>query len=323
MTHIPIIDTLTRQVLDGTPLSLEQGLELAALGTEHTTALLYAANILTRAYGHTRFSCSITNAKSGRCSQNCAFCAQSAHFSTNSPTYPLLPVAELIEQGLAMHRAGAGCYSLVTSGLSVCAEEIDHLCACLTALRDSTSLTLSASLGVLHDEAADRLVRAGLQRYHHNLETARSHFSSICSTHAYDDDIATLRLAKKHGLKLCSGGILGLGESFAQRIELAATLAEEKVESVPLNFLNPIPGTPLEHAPLLCVHDALKSVALFRFMLPRADITIAGGRERVLGEYQSWLPLAGANGLMIGNYLTTRGRDIRQDLLMMEQGQWI
>jgi biotin synthase len=322
MLH-PLITRFSRLVLDGATLTEEQGLLLAELDSEHTTGLLFAANAITRAMEHRPFTCSITNAKSGTCSQDCTFCAQSGHYDTGSPTHPLLPLEELIERGLDMHEAGAKCYSLVTSGLRLSSEEIDRICRCAAELKSRTTLELSASLGLLSDDSAIRLKRAGLSRYHHNLETARSHFPSICTTHSYDEDIATVRLAGKHGLKICSGGILGLGETWAQRVEMAATLAELDVDTVPLNFLSPIPGTPLQDSPLLSPHDALKSVALFRFMLPRASITIAGGRERVLGDYQSWLPLAGANGIMIGNYLTTRGRNLEADLRMLEQGRWI
>lgn len=322
MLH-PLITRLSRQVLDGKSLTEEQGNLLADLESRHTTELLFAANAITRAMGHRSFTCSITNAKSGTCSQDCRFCAQSGHYDTGSPTHPLLPLEELIDRGLAMHQAGAACYSLVTSGLMLSSDEIDRIAACIETLKSRTSLQLSASLGLLNPDYARRLTRAGLTRYHHNLETARSHFPSICTTHSYDEDIATIRLAKEHGLRICSGGILGLGESWAQRVELAATLAELDVDTVPLNFLSPIAGTPLEDSPVLSVHDALKSVALFRFMLPKASITIAGGRERVLGDYQSWLPLAGANGMMIGNYLTTKGRDLDADLKMLEQGAWI
>jgi len=322
MLH-PLVSSLSDAVLRGTPLTEDQGRALAALGSEHTTGLLFAACAITRARGHAPFTCSITNAKSGTCSQDCAFCAQSGHYATGSPTHPLLPLDELIARGLAMHEAGAGCYSLVTSGLRLTSDEIDRVCACAEHLRARTPMTLSASLGLLTPDYARRLAAAGLTRYHHNLETARSHFPAICTTHDYDEDIATIRLAQEHGLQVCSGGILGLGESWDQRIEFAATLRDLAVHTVPLNFLNPIPGTPLGQSALLSPHDALKSVALFRFMLPDANITIAGGREKVLGDYQSWLPLAGANGMMIGNYLTTRGRNLEADLRMLEQGQWI
>lgn len=321
--HHPLITRLTRLILDGSLLTEEQGLALAALPPEDTTGLLMAANTVKKAFGRRRFTCSILNAKSGTCSQDCRFCAQSGHYATGAPTHPLLPLDELIRRGLDMQQAGASCYSLVTSGLMLNSEEIDRVCACAAVLKDRTTLPLSASLGLLTPDYARRLAAAGLTRYHHNLETARSYFPSICTTHRYDQDIATIRLAREHGLQICCGGILGLGESFAHRIELAVTLAELDVDTVPLNFLVPIPGTPLEKQSLLTPHDALKSVALFRLMLPKADITIAGGREQVLGDYQSWLPLAGANGMMIGNYLTTMGRDLARDQRMMEHGQWI
>lgn len=321
--HHPLIANLTAAVLDGNFLSQEQGCALAALGIAHTVSLLFSAHAITRHYKRAPFTCSITNAKSGACSQDCRFCAQSAHYTTQAPTHPLLPLQELIDRGLAMHAAGASCYSVVTSGLILTDAEIDRVCRCAEYLIHHTGLTVSASLGLLKPDQARRLAQAGLTRYHHNLETARSHFPKICTTHSYDADVDTLRTAHEHGLEICSGGILGLGESFEQRIELAATLAELHADTVPINFLSPIPGTPLEKSPLLTPHDALKSVALFRFMLPKANITIAGGREAVLGDYQSWLPLAGANGMMIGNYLTTAGRDLGKDLRMLEQGQWI
>lgn len=322
MLH-PLISRFLSLVISGETLTQDQGRSLAELGSEHTVSLLFAANAITKAYRHLPFTCSIISAKSGTCSEDCRFCAQSGRYATGSPTHPLLPLDELIERGLAMHRVGAHCYSIVTSGLMLTRDEIDRVCRSLDHLTRHTSLTVSASLGLLTPEYARLLTAAGLKRYHHNLETARSHFPQICTTHSYDADIATVELAKEHGLEICCGGILGLGETVAQRIELAATLADLAVGTVPLNFLNPIAGTPLQDRPLLSPHDALKAVALFRFMLPRANITIAGGRERVLGDYQSWLPLAGANGLMIGNYLTTMGRNVESDLHMLEQGQWI
>ena len=319
----PLVSTLLDRILQGGALTQDEGRALAALGREHTTGLLFAANAVMKARGRVSFTCSIINAKSGTCSQDCAFCAQSGHYRTGSPTHPLLPLEEMVERGLAMHAAGASCYSIVTSGLRLAEDEIERVCACLRELRQRTDLSLSASLGLLTPEYVRRLVDAGLSRYHHNLETARSHFPAICTTHEYDQDIETVLLAKEHGLQVCSGGILGLGESWDQRIELAGTLAELGVDTVPLNFLNPIPGTPLQDMELLTPHDALKSVALFRLMLPDTDITVAGGREKLLGDYQSWLPLAGANGMMIGNYLTTRGRDLDADARMLEQGSWI
>ncbi|GAB1409449.1 biotin synthase BioB [Desulfovibrionales bacterium] len=323
MHHHFHIHSLIQTVLGGTLLTREQGEFLAGLDSTHTMELLWGAHAITRAMGHASFTCSIVNAKSGLCSQDCAFCAQSRHHATQVKCYPLLPEEDLIAHGLAMHAAGAACFSLVTSGLGPSEAEIEQICRVVRTLREKTDLSLSASLGLLQPSQAAQLRAAGLQRYHHNLETARSFFSHICTTHGYEQDMETVRVARQAGLSVCCGGILGLGESFAQRMELALTLRELAVDTVPLNFLRPIAGTRLADTPPLSVHDALKSVALFRYMLPQARITIAGGREFVLGDYQSWLPLAGANGLMIGSYLTTQGRNLEQDARMREQGQWI
>lgn len=318
-----LITSLTQSILGGRRLTQAQGHDLAALAQTDTLELLFSAHLIMKTMGVAPFTCSIVNAKSGICSQDCCFCAQSRFYSTNAPVHALLPVDDLIARGLAMFQAGARCFSLVTSGLRLTSAEIDQICHCISSLKEQTTLSISASLGLLTTSFARRLCEAGLTRYHHNLETARSYFPKICSTHDYEEDISTICLAREHGLKICSGGILGLGESWAQRVELAFTLSDLEVETVPLNFLVPIPGTPLASRKLLSVHDALKSVALFRFILPDKNITIAGGREQVLGDYQSWLTLAGANGMMIGNYLTTPGRDLFKDQLMLEQGQWI
>jgi biotin synthase len=165
---------------------------------------------------------------------------------------------------------------------------------------------------------ARQLKESGITTYHHNLETARSHFDKICTTHDYDEDVATVQIAQSAGLKVCSGGILGLGESWEQRVELAFTLKELDVDSIPINFLNAIPGTPMETRPLLSPMEALKCIALFRMINPEKDITICGGRERTLRDYQSWIFLAGANGFMIGDYLTTKGRNTAMDIEMIK-----
>lgn len=322
MSH-SLLANLAQEILGGARLTPNQGQALAALSPEHTPDLLFAAYKITKSMGLKPFTCSIANAKSGTCSQDCHFCAQSKFYTTGVSAHALLCLGELTARGLAMFQAGARCFSLVTSGLVLSSAEMDQVCQCISFLKEKTALEVSASLGLLTPAYARRLADAGLTRYHHNLETARSYFPNICTTHAYDEDLATIAVAREEGLQICCGGILGLGESWEQRVELACTLADLEVDTVPLNFLVPILGTPLGGSKLLSVHDALKSVALFRFFLPDKNITIAGGREQVLGEYQSWLPLAGANGMMIGNYLTTQGRDLARDHQMLEQGQWI
>ena len=269
--------------------------------------------------GNKVFTCSIINAKSGMCSEDCAFCAQSKHHNTNISVYPLLSKHELVEKGMYMASMGANKFSFVTSGKKLSKKEIDTICEAAFLLREKTELKLCASLGLLDEDAAVSIKQSGISRYHHNLETARSFFKNICTTHDYDEDVMTIKVAKKAGLEVCSGGIMGLGEEFSHRLELAEFLSHLDVDSIPINFLNPIKGTKLQNMPILPPLEALMSIAIFRFLNPEKDITICGGREVCLGDFQSWIFLAGANGIMIGNYLTTLGRDINEDLKMIKQ----
>ncbi|MCK4619478.1 MAG: biotin synthase BioB [Desulfobacterales bacterium] len=265
------------------------------------------------------FTCSIINAKSGRCSEDCAFCAQSAHHKTGIETYPLLDAEKMVNNSMLMEEAGATKYSMVTSGHSLSSGEIDSIGHAAEEINKKTDLLVCASLGQLTEPVAIRLKEKGVTTYHHNLETAGSYFDQVCTTHEYDEDIQTIKMAKSAGLKVCSGGILGLGETWAQRVELAFTLKELNVDSIPINFLNPIPGTRMENRSLLPSMEALKSIALFRIINPDKDITICGGREKTLGDFQSWIFMAGANGVMIGNYLTTKGRSAKMDMDMIRQ----
>lgn len=315
-----LVSAVTENVIkiDGYRIDQETALQLAAIPDTALSDLLFGASQIRRQYtGDSVFTCTIINAKSGRCSENCAFCAQSSHHDTNVATYPLLSRDEMVRRGLEMADAGATHFSMVTSGFKLSESEIDTICETAAGLKQRTGLILCCSIGVIDREAANKLVQAGVTNYHHNLETARSFFGTICTTHTYDADIASIRNAVEAGLIACVGGIFGLGESWAQRVELAMTLREIGVRRVPLNFIHPIPGTPMADRPFLSPMEALKCIALFRYILPDADITICGGREATLGDYQSWIFLAGANGVMIGNYLTTRGRDIRADLEMI------
>lgn len=320
----PLIQSALEVVLAGGELSPQAAMEIALLPDSETPGLLLAARTVRRAFlGDASHHCAIANAKSGRCSENCAFCAQSSHWPTDTPVYAMLDYATLVARGEAAAAWGVRCFSLVTSGLRLSAHEMETICQVVETLRQRTKLEIAASLGLLSEEDARCLRKAGLVRYHHNLETAASFFPRICSTHTYAEDIATVRRAKAHGFSVCCGGILGLGEGWSERIELACTLRDLEVDRVPLNFLTPIPKTPLAGQPLLPPAHALKSIALFRLLLPRAGITIAGGRSRVLGDYQSWTLLAGATGYMLGNYLTTPGRDLAADHTMLEAGAWI
>jgi biotin synthase len=315
-----LIDTSTKAILDGGMIDHSTALQLAAAREDDLHALFLAASRIRRHYfGDTVSLCSIINAKSGRCPENCSFCAQSAHHRTDAPVYPLKSVSEMVQAAEVAARQGATCFGIVTSGTAISSgDELDRLCETLQRIGRETAITPSCSLGILDEGTASRLKAAGMKTYHHNLETARSFFPSICSSHDYEDDVATVRAAKRAGLYVCSGGIFGLGETMAQRIELAMTLRELDVDSIPVNFLNPVPGTPLADADNLTPLECLQTIALFRFILPRRKITVCGGRERNLRDLQSWIFLAGASGTMIGDFLTTSGRPVASDLQMVK-----
>jgi len=256
--------------------------------------------------------CSIVNAKSGRCAEDCAYCAQSARHSTGIAEYDLLDTDELVRKGLEAQKNGAHCFGIVTSGRTLPPADTEKVCEAVRRLRDAGVFT-AASLGILDKQTLQRLKAAGLKRYHHNLETAESYFSQICTTHTYADRVRTARLVKEAGLELCCGGIAGMGESPEQRVELVMAIAELDPDSVPLNFLNPLPGTRLADRKPLSINDICRTIALFRFFLPDKNIGVMGGREQLLAGAQDLVFASGANGILIGNYLTTSGNSIAAD----------
>ncbi|HIW01691.1 MAG TPA: biotin synthase BioB [Candidatus Desulfovibrio intestinipullorum] len=281
---------------------------LAELGADNNMDLLAAAAAVRHLRGpRGTGTCAIINAKSGKCPENCAFCAQSSHYVTGAPVYPLQDTEHLVRQACEMAAHGIARCGLVTSGTALSDRELDALCESALKMRAEAPIRLCASLGLLTKEKARRLVEAGISRYHHNLETARSFFPSVCTTHAYDEDLATLAIARSAGLEVCSCGIFGLGESWAQRVELLQTLREVGVDSLPVNFLCPVPGTPLGSRSPLAPWEALRVVALARLMHPEQEIIICGGRLSTLKDEQALVLTAGASALMSGNYLTTRG----------------
>jgi biotin synthase len=301
-------------------ISMDQALTLAAADAGQSLDLIACAGKIRQHFKPSPvFKCAIINAKSGMCPEDCAFCAQSAHHRTDTAVYDLLSAEQLEAEGLAAAASGATHFSVVTSGSALTDKDLDTVCRVAKRLKSDTDLTLCVSPGMLDLAAAGKLKAAGITRYHHNLETARSYFDAICTTHSYDDDIRSLEAAKTAGLVVCSGGIFGMGESWEQRVELAFTLKALDVDSVPINFLNSIQGTRLEGRSPLAPMEALKVVALYRFIHPRKDITICGGREVTLGDFQSWIFAAGANGLMVGNYLTTQGRNMKADMAMIRE----
>lgn len=297
----------------------EDGLYILNYPGEGIFELLASSDRIRRAFkGKEIRLCSIVNAKSGLCPEDCAFCAQSVRYKTGIKTYPLLDSHTIIERAKEARKRGAREFSIVTSGKGVRGREIDRLIEAIRRIEEETDLESCASLGILEDSTLRALKEAGLHSYHHNLETARSFFPNICTTHTYEEDVAVVRKAKGLGFHVCCGGIFGMGETREQRIELAMTLKELDVDSIPINFLNPRPGTPLEGARYLTPVECLKIIAAYRFILPTKEIIICGGREVNLRDLQGLIFAAGANGMMTGNYLTTPGRGTDRDLQMIE-----
>jgi biotin synthase len=304
------IRALADAVISGTRIGGDEALGLYdADGADLYLLFAEAGRIREHFTGSNVSLCAIINAKSGRCPENCAFCAQSAHHATSAASYALIDEEEMVRCARLAEESGASCYGIITSGTGIRqGEELDRICATLRRIRRESAITPSCSLGIMDYETACILRDAGMATYHHNLETARSFFPSICTTHDYEEDLETIRAARRAGLKVCSGGIFGLGESVTQRVEMALTLRELDVDSIPLNFLDPVEGTPLARADNLTPIDCLKTIALYRFLLPDRQIRVCGGRDRNLREMQSWIFMAGASGMMTGNYLTTAGR---------------
>jgi len=311
---------LARQVKAGRSLTGEEAMAiLTARGSLLTQVFAGSHWLREQRFGSQVELCSIINAKSGKCAENCAFCAQSAHHRTSAPVYPLKSTEEMVAGARQAAAEGSHCYGIVTSGTRIqSGEEMQSILEAIHRIARETSIEPSASLGILDEATASQLAGAGCVTYHHNLETARSFFPEICSTHAYDQDVSTVRVAKQAGMKVCCGGIFGLGESLEQRLELGLTLRELDVDSVPLNFLNPVAGTPLEHQRDLTPGDCLRVIALFRYLLPEKRISVCGGRIPNLRELQSWMFMAGASGTMVGHYLTTAGRERELDLQMFQ-----
>ncbi len=263
-------------------------------------------------------ACSIVNARCGICSEDCAFCAQSSRSTAKIRKYQLLDEKILLKNAVKAELSGASHYSIVCSGRMIDDKNLDKICKIIEKIRETTNIGPCASLGILNGKSLKKLKNAGLKRYHHNIETSRSFFKNICTTRSYDSQIETVLEAKSVGLELCSGGLFGLGETKSQRIELLNEIRSLKIDSIPLNFLNPAKGTPLEHLNELTPLECLKIIACARLMMPDKSIRVCGGREHNLRDFQSWIFAAGANAFMIGGYLVTPGRSIKDDLQMIK-----
>ncbi len=289
---------------------------LVSVPSARTFDLFPGADMLRRKFFGSKVSlCTITNAKSGRCTEDCAFCAQSSRHG-QAKTYPLKSRAELAATGRTVSGTPIKRFSMVTSGRGLLSEEVQLIAG---AVRDlgPENVETCASLGILRPPDFEVLKKAGLNRYHHNLETAPGFFPGICTTHGIEQRMETVRAARRAGLSVCSGGVFGIGETDAQVIELALTLRELDVDAVPVNFLVPIPGTPLENMAGLTPLRCLKIICLMRYILADKEIIICGGRMENLAELHPLVFMAGASGIMTGNYLTRKGRSMDEDLKMI------
>lgn len=263
--------------------------------------------------------CSIANVKSGLCSEDCKFCAQSAHYDTGTDVYDYIE-KERLERAVKFYKSkGVNRFSIVTSGKTLDEDTFEKVLDGVKLIVEHGMIP-DVSVGILNKEQLRRLKEAGLVGFHHNLETSRGFFPKICSTHDYEEDVQSVRDAVEIGLYVCSGGIFGIGESWDDRVELAYELKSLNVHSVPINFLNPIKGTPLENMPILTEDEALKIIAIYRFILPDRQIRVCGGRNRVFTEGSKFkILVSGASGVMVGDYLTTTGFPIDSDLSDMER----
>ena len=312
------IKTLGEKVLSGSDVTREEALFISGLRGNAIHDLLYWANkIRQRFLGSDISCCALVSAKQGRCPEDCSFCAQSVRFNTSVDEYPLTDREGLVEAVKGASELCAGSLGIVTSGRELSDEEVDRLCEGTRGVNGTNGLHLHASLGLLSPQNARQLKNSGVRRINHNLETSERFFPKLCTTHSYSDRIRTIKEAKEAGLEVCSGGIFGVGESPEDRVYLAFTLKELDVDTIPLNFLHPIPGTPLANADPLAPREILGIIALFRFILPTKEIKVAGGREKNLGDLQSWIFYAGANSIIVGGYLSTNGRTPEEDFRMI------
>ncbi|MEG0133891.1 MAG: biotin synthase BioB [Clostridium sp.] len=310
------INEMKEKVLAGTAI---EALEAEKLFEEPLEELCAAANQIREYYcGNTFDICTIINAKSGRCSEDCKYCAQSAHYNTSCTEYPLLSKEEIVEGAKYNADRGILRYSLVTSGKRISDKEVDTICQVVREIKQGISIRVCGSFGLLDEEQYHKLYNAGLTRIHNNLETSKSYFTNMCTTHTFKDKVTAIKHAQSAGMTVCSGGIFGIGETVRDRVELALSLRELGVKSIPVNLLNPVEGTPYEHNKPLSQEEMERTVAVYRFMLPDAFIRLAGGRG-LLPDKGRGCFLAGANAAISGDMLTTAGISIEADLNMINE----
>lgn len=310
------LNTLEQKVLQGKAITREEALWLYHQPLDELCA---AADRLRQQFRGNAFDlCTIINAKSGLCPEDCRFCAQSAHNRTGAEVYPLLSAETILQEALKNQAQGVLRFSIVTSGKRLSQKEVEVLCRVIQRIRQVCSISLCGSFGLLNQAQYAMLKEAGISRIHNNLETSRRNFPNICTTHTFDDKIAAIRAAQAAGLTVCSGGIMGLGETEEDRVDMALTLRELGIKSVPLNLLNPIPGTPMEGNKRLTSDDMRRIAAVYRFLLPDASIRLAGGRG-LLPDKGAGCFRSGANAAISGDMLTTAGITVETDFALLDK----
>lgn len=296
----------------------------ALFKTVSTQTLVDAAHVVTERYAKREFNfCSVVNAKSGKCTEDCAWCSQSKYFQTNVPQYPLIDAQKALEHARVVEAAGIKRFSLVTSGRKLSLREVREVCQITRVLCQETGLEICLSAGLLTLKELQMLHEAGVRRCHCNLESSRAFFANLCTTHSVSDKIKTLKTAREVGMEVCSGGIIGLGESEEDRISLALQLAELNVPSIPINILNPIRGTRLENVTLISDEDIVRSVAIFRLFNRSAYLRFAGGRARLSEKTQRMCLKAGINSAISGDLLTTKGNTVTHDRLLAKEAGYL
>lgn len=310
------IHTLAEEIIAGKQFTREEALWLYEQPLEE---LAEEADRIRKHFCKDQFDiCTIINGKSGRCSENCRFCAQSAHNHTGAKEYELLGAEEIVKEAKHHDSQGVLRYSIVTSGRRLSDREVEKMCEAIRQIKKETGISVCVSFGLLDTEQYRKLKEAGAERVHNNLETSRRNFPNICTTHSFEDKVKAIHAAQEAGLTVCSGGIMGLGETVEDRIDMAFSLKELGIKSVPVNMLNPIPGTPFEHNRRLTQEDMRRIVAVYRFILPDAFIRLAGGRG-LLEDKGRGCFLSGANAAISGDMLTTAGITVETDMKLLEE----
>ncbi|ORX87589.1 biotin synthase [Anaeromyces robustus] len=311
-----LIVKIKKEIINGQDITKNKALKLIETDLEE---LCTAANEIRQKFCGDEFEiCTIINAKSGKCSENCKFCAQSSHYKVKIEKYPLVDSETMLAAAKKDDSAGVQRFSPVTSGRRLRKFEVESLCKSMKKIRENTNLKICASCGLLKSNDLKKLKEAGLTRYHNNMESSKNFFKTVCSSHTVDDKIKTIQAAKEQGLEICSGGIMGLGESWEDRIDMALTIRELGAVSIPINMLNPIPGTPFEKNKILSIDEMRRICAIYRFINPKAFIRLAGGRGLLQDKGRSCLQ-SGANALISGDMLTTSGITIERDLKMIKE----